>query len=105
MKRKKPVYYSLHDKAKQMAFLRQSGEWKKTMSRITQEILNEHRKLSEAPIKDFSTAVMYQEFLLTTIQFLNRAQETLDEYVLERLGANGFFDDFVQNRNKAQEQS
>ena len=100
MKRKKPVYYRLHDKHIQKDFLRQTGEWKETLSQLVAEIIQEHKKLSEAPIKDFSTAVMYQEFLLTTIQFLNRAGETLDEYVLERLEDSGFISDFITSWQK-----
>lgn len=96
MKRKKPVFYRLNDKHIQRDFLRQTGEWKKTLSQLVLEMIQEHRKLSEAPVKDFSTAVLYQEFLLTTIQFLNRAGETLDEYVIERLDANGFLDALKQ---------
>ena len=106
-KRKKPVYYRLHDKDKQADFLEKSAEWKRTMGRLALEMLNEHQKLSDAPIKDFSAAVIYQEFLITTVQFLNRAQETLDEYVRERLEAAEFLKAHLSrmvNVNKAQEQ-
>ena len=100
MGRKKALSYRLHDKHMQKDFLHQTGEWKKTLSQLVQEMLQEHKKLSEVAIKDFSTAVMYQEFLLTTIQFLNRAGETLDEYVLERLEDSGFISDFITSRQK-----
>ena len=100
MRRKKPVFYRLHDKHIQKDFLRQTGEWKKTLSQLVQEMLQEHKKLSEVAIKDFSTAVLYQEFLLTTIQFLNRAGETLDEYVLDRLEDSGLISDFITSSQK-----
>lgn len=103
MGRKKALFYRLHDKHIQKDFLRQTGEWKKTLSQLVQEMLQEHKKLSEVAIKDFSTAVMYQEFLLTTIQFLNRAGETLDEYVLERLEDSGFISDFITSWQKQHE--
>ncbi len=74
-----------------MDFLRQTGEWKKTLSQLMYEMTQQHKKLSEVPIKDYSTAVMYLDSLLTTIQFLTRAGETLDEYVLGRLEDSGFF--------------
>ena len=42
----------------QKDFLRQTGEWKETLSQLVAEMIQEHKKLSEALIKDFSTAVI-----------------------------------------------
>lgn len=89
MRRKKNAYYRIHDKSEQRSFYLKACEWKKELSRIALEMSAEHGKLSDAPIKDFSTAVMYQEFLLTSVEFLNRANETLGEYVRARLERSG----------------
>lgn len=99
MKRKKPAFYRLHDKHIQKDFLRQTGEWKKTLSRLIREMVQEHKKLSEVAIKDYSTAVMYRDSLLATIQFLSRAGETLDEYILGRLEDSGLISGFCQKQH------
>ncbi len=97
MKKKKAVYYRLGDKNVQKSFLRQTGKWKERLNQLVLEMEQEHTNLSDAPVKDFSTAVLYQEFLVSTIQFLKRATETLDEYVLERLEDSGLISDFIKS--------
>ena len=100
MKKKKAVFYRLSDKYLQKAFLHQTGEWKKTLNQLAMEMEQEHWNLSDVPIKDFSTAVLYQEFLMTTIQFIKRATETLDEYVLERLEDSWLITNWQQHQER-----
>lgn len=83
--RKKPVYGELDYRKKKDGFVRKWSDWRKRLLLLAFEMTMEHEKLSEVRCKDRSTAVMYQEFLATSIQFINRANETLEEYASARL--------------------
>lgn len=86
MKRKKQNYNRLHSPTSNERFLSQVDDWKERITALAEDMTVEHQQLSDAPIKDFSTAVMYQEFLVTAIGFLHRADEMLEEYKQTRMG-------------------
>lgn len=80
LKRKKPSYRTLHYPSDNKRFIAKVNDWRGRISSLSEEMMAEHMDLSDVPIRDFSTAVMYQEFLVTAINFLQRADEMLNEY-------------------------
>ena len=75
----------LHGSYENRIFLTKVNDWRDRLSVLVDEMTSEHKELSDAPVKDFSIAVMYQEFLLASIGFLRNADETLSEYMKARL--------------------
>ncbi len=94
--RKKPSYRTLHYPSDNRQFLAKVNDWRDRISSLSEEMRAEHKDLSDVPIRDLSTAVLYQEFLITAINFLQRANEMLAEYQEAR---EGKFNEEEQKRN------
>ena len=95
-KRKKPSYRTLHYPSDNRQFLAKVNGWKDRISMLSEEIMAEHKDLSDVPVRDLSMAVLYQEFLITAVNFLQRADEMLGEY---REAREGKFNEEEQKRN------